>query len=212
KMAADTPVDILQKVLENEILQSTKVVEEHLDAEIQKLDQMDEDELERLKQRRLEALKKSQQQKQVISVVQTLVLIHSNTSYVLGLFSHRCQIMDKHLTVLAKKHIETKFLKLNAEKSPFLCERLRIKVIPTLALIKDGKTQDYIVGFTDLGNTDDFTTETLEWRLGCADVINYSGNLMDPPFQSQKKYGTSFTKLDKKTIRGKIYDSDSDDD
>lgn len=71
-MAADTPVDILQKVLENEILQSTKVVEEHLDAEIQKLDQMDEDELERLKQRRLEALKKSQQQKQVISVVQTL--------------------------------------------------------------------------------------------------------------------------------------------
>lgn len=40
----------------------------------------------------------------------------------------------------------------------------------------------------------------------------YSGNLMDPPFQSQKKYGTSFTKLDKKTIRGKIYDSDSDDD
>lgn len=39
-----------------------------------------------------------------------------------------------------------------------------------------------------------------------------SGNLMDPPFQSQKKYGTSFTKLDKKTIRGKIYDSDSDDD
>lgn len=72
KMAADTSVDILQKVLENEILQSTKVVEEHLDAEIQKLDQMDEDELERLKQRRLEALKKSQQQKQVISVVQTL--------------------------------------------------------------------------------------------------------------------------------------------
>lgn len=68
-MAADTPVDILQKVLENEILQSAKVVEEHLDAEIQKLDQMDEDELELLKQRRLEALRKSQQQKQVISVV-----------------------------------------------------------------------------------------------------------------------------------------------
>lgn len=72
KMAADTSVDILQKVLENEILQSAKVVEEHLDAEIQKLDQMDEDELEHLKQRRLEALKKSQQQKQVISVVHTL--------------------------------------------------------------------------------------------------------------------------------------------
>lgn len=40
----------------------------------------------------------------------------------------------------------------------------------------------------------------------------FSGNLMEPPFQSQKKFGASFTKLDKKTIRGKKYDSDSDDD
>lgn len=50
---------------------------------------------------------------------------------------------------------------------------LRIKVIPTLALVKDGKTQDFVVGFSDLGNTDDFTTETLEWRLGCSDILNY---------------------------------------
>lgn len=39
-------------------------MEEHLDSEIQKLDQMDEDELERLKEKRLEALRKAQQQKQ----------------------------------------------------------------------------------------------------------------------------------------------------
>lgn len=68
-MAADTSVEILQKVLETEILQTAKVVEEHLDAEMQKLDQMDEDELEHLKQRRLEALKKAQQQKQVILIL-----------------------------------------------------------------------------------------------------------------------------------------------
>lgn len=89
------------------------------------------------------------------------------------LFFIRCNILDKHLTILAKKHLETKFLKLNVEKAPFLSERLRVKVIPTLALVKDGKTRDYVVGFTDLGNTDEFTTETLEWRLGCAEIINY---------------------------------------
>lgn len=72
---------------------------------------------------------------------------------------------------MAKKHLETKFIKLNVEKAPFLTERLRIKVIPTLALVKDGKTKDYVVGFTDLGNTDDFSTEMLEWRLGCSDII-----------------------------------------
>lgn len=86
---------------------------------------------------------------------------------------YRCKILDRHLVILSKKHLETKFLKLNVEKAPFLCERLRIKVIPTLALVKDGKTQDFVVGFSDLGNTDDFTTETLEWRLGCSDILNY---------------------------------------
>ena len=32
-------------------------------------------------------------------------------------------------------------------------------------MIKESKTSGYIVGFTDLGNTDDFSTEMLEWRI-----------------------------------------------
>ena len=32
----------------------------------------------------------------------------------------RCKIVDKHLAILAKKHMETKFVKINAEKCPFL--------------------------------------------------------------------------------------------
>lgn len=92
----------------------------------------------------------------------------------LSVFSScRCKILDKHLAILAKKYVETKFIKLNAEKAPFLTERLHIKVLPTLALLVDGKTKDYVVGFSDLGNTDEFPTEMLEWRLGCADIINY---------------------------------------
>jgi hypothetical protein len=58
------------------------------------------------------------------------------------------------LPIPAKNHLETKFLKLNVEKTPFPCERLQIKVTPTLALLRDGKTQDYVVGFTALRNTD----------------------------------------------------------
>lgn len=155
------------------------------------------------------------------------------------LCSIRCKILDKHLAILAKKHVETKFIKLNVEKAPFLTERLRIKIIPTLALLVDGKSKDYVVGFTDLGNTDEFSTEMLEWRLGCADVINYrwvirgydrtttwflkilsepscsflyfSGNTMEPPLMTQKS-GRKVTKVEKKTIRGKAYESDSDED
>ena len=57
-----------------------------------------------------------------------------------------CKILDKHLAALAPKHIETKFCKINALKCPFLTDRLKIRVIPTMAVIKDGITKDYIVG------------------------------------------------------------------
>ncbi|KAG7502329.1 hypothetical protein JOB18_017700 [Solea senegalensis] len=215
-------MDILTKVLE----QSAKLVEEKVDAQISKLNDMDEDDLERLKEKRLEALKKAQKQKQdwlskghgeyrEISSEKDFFPEVKDTKNVVCHFyrnsTFRCKILDKHLAILAKKHVETKFIKLNAEKAPFLSERLRIKVIPTLALVVDGKTKDYVVGFGDLGNTDEFSTEMLEWRLGCADVINYSGNLMEPPTSSHKS-GTKFTKLEKKTIRGRGYESDSDSD
>ena len=36
--------------------------------------------------------------------------------------------MDKHLAILAPKHVETKFCKINAEKCPFLTDRLKIRL------------------------------------------------------------------------------------
>ena len=32
---------------------------------------------------------------------------------------------------------------------------------------------------SDLGNTDEFTTEMLEWRLARSDLINYTGDLVN---------------------------------
>lgn len=57
------------------------------------------------------------------------------------------QVMDKHLAILAKQHIETRFVKINAEKSPYLSEKLRIVVLPTLALVKNAKVEDYVVSY-----------------------------------------------------------------
>ncbi|XP_027020431.1 thioredoxin domain-containing protein 9 [Tachysurus fulvidraco] len=220
---ANQSMDIVAKALEQQMLQSARIVEEQLDAELEKLERMDEDELEILKERRLEALKKAQKEKQewiskghgeyreIPSERDFFAEVKESKNVVCHFYrdsTFRCKIMDKHLGIMAKKHLETKFIKLNAEKAPFLTERLRIKVIPTLALVKDGKTKDYIVGFTDLGNTDEFSTEMLEWRLGCSDIITYSGNRFEPPTLAQKP-GTKFTKLEKKTIRGKGNDTDS---
>ncbi|XP_019956305.1 thioredoxin domain-containing protein 9 [Paralichthys olivaceus] len=217
---ANQQMDILSAVLE----QSARLVEEQVDAQLSKLNEMDEDEFDRLKEKRMEALKKAQKQKQewlskghgeyreISSEKDFFGEVKDSKNVVCHFYrssTFRCKIIDKHLAILAKKHVETKFIKLNVEKAPFLTERLRIKVIPTLALLIDGKTKDYVVGFADLGNTDEFSTEMLEWRLGCAGVINYSGNLMEPPTSTQRS-GSKFTKVEKKTIRGQINNSDSD--
>jgi hypothetical protein len=83
----------------------------------------------------------------------------------------RCEIVDSHLAPLARKHVETRFLKVNAEKCPFLCERLKIWMLPTIVLIKDGHTDHSIVGFDELGGRDSFTTEELERLLLKHDVV-----------------------------------------
>lgn len=51
------------------------------------------------------------------------------------------------MSILAKQHIETRFVKIHAEKSPFLTEKLKIIVLPTLALIKNTKVDDYVVSY-----------------------------------------------------------------
>jgi Thioredoxin len=122
--------------------------------------------------------------------------------------TERCKIVDMHLKVLATKHLEARFCKVNVEKCPFLTKRLRIKVIPSIALIKDSKTQDYIVGFTDLGNCDDFSTEMLEWRIATSGNIEYNGDLLTPPDDAKKKRQMHYQ--NKKTIRD-TYDSDDSD-
>ncbi|KAG4095659.1 thioredoxin-like protein [Neocallimastix lanati (nom. inval.)] len=83
----------------------------------------------------------------------------------------RCQILDGHLEQLAKKHFKTKFIKVDVENAPFLVTRLGIRVLPCVISFVDGITVDRIIGFEELGNTDDFSTEFLETRLSKSDVL-----------------------------------------
>lgn len=85
--------------------------------------------------------------------------------------SPACEVMEKHLRILAAGHIETKFIMIEAEKSPFLAERLKIWMLPTLAIVKHEKTTDYIVGLDDMGGVEDFDTAVLEGRLIDAGVL-----------------------------------------
>jgi len=216
-MAAPGAVDMMT----NQLMAAASIVEEQLDTEIERLEKLDGDELEILRQKRIAGMKKQQAKKQewlanghgqyeeIPEEKEFFNVTKKSENVVVHFYkddAFRCKILDKHLAALAPKHVETKFCKINAVKCPFLTERLKIRVIPTMAVIKDSKTRDYIVGFTDLGNTDEFSTEMLEWRLAGSDIINYSGDLMTPPDGSGGAHKPKLNLLGKtknKTVRGK---------
>ncbi|KAG0080036.1 hypothetical protein BGZ93_007011 [Podila epicladia] len=107
----------------------------------------------------------------------------------------RCMIVDKHLEELAKKHIKTKFVKIKVENAPFLVEKLQVKVLPCVISFTDGLAVDRLIGFEELGNTDNFSTTMLELRYKTVGVI-----------EDDKKVDKR--NLKKKSIFGRDYGSD----
>jgi len=218
------PMFAQQQMLEQQLLQAAEVMEEQIDSEMKKMADLDEDDIEKIRQNRLKAMQKAHAAKQeflqkghgeykeLSSEKDFFDEIKNSKRAVVHFYrpcTERCTIFDKHLSLIAPKYLEARFVKLNAEKSPFLCERLNIKVIPTLLLIVDGKTQEKVVGFDQMGGHDHFSTKMLEWRLGISKVINYKGDLSEPPVDDHVKRNTSI--LSKKHgIRCSERDIDTD--
>lgn len=213
----------MEQVLQSSLISAAVQLEKQLDSELSRLDSLGGQDLEKLREQRIKELKKQANQRQEwknnghgeyteLADEKEFFEVSKKSANIVCHFyrdsTPRCRIVDMHLKTLASKHVEAKFCKVNAEKCPFLTQRLRIKVIPSIALIKDSKTKDYIVGFTDLGNCDDFSTEMLEWRIAQSGAIEYSGDLLTPPDDKKKKKASGYSA--KKTIRGG-YDSDDSD-
>ncbi|XP_038982904.1 thioredoxin domain-containing protein PLP3A-like [Phoenix dactylifera] len=69
-------------------------------------------------------------------------------------------------------HIDTKFIKLDAENAPFFVTKLAVKTLPCIILFKNGVAFDRLIGFQDLGSKDDFTMSALENLLKRKGIID----------------------------------------
>ncbi|KAF0716311.1 hypothetical protein AaE_011143 [Aphanomyces astaci] len=93
----------------------------------------------------------------------------------------RCKVMDMHLGRIAKRHVEVKVLKIDAEKAPFFVAKLVVRVLPTIILFENGIANDTrVVGFEGLaddlplGREDEFPTVNLARRLAKMGALNSS--------------------------------------
>ncbi len=127
--------------------------------------------LEKLKKEREEALeRKAKGHGEYREIEESEFIDQLNSSdHVVVHFYHpdftRCKIVDKHLAMIARKYMVTKFIKLNVDKSPFFVAKLVVKTLPCVIIFKKAVAVDRIVGFEEVGGVDDFPQYMLERRL-----------------------------------------------
>jgi len=168
-----------ENLVTSNVLKILKGVEEKMDQdiqELQKVEELNEADLDALRDRRRQQMKNLAAKKtewrlnghgeyrEVRGEKEFFAEVKSSKRVVVHFFrrsTFRCNIVDRHLSDLAKNHLETKFIKIDAEKSPFLVERLKIWMMPSILVCIDGKTSKTIMGFEEFGNCDDFSTKVV---------------------------------------------------
>ena len=181
-----------QAILEQQMVRAAEVIEEQIDEEIKKVDEMDDDDLDMIRQRRIEQLKRARAQKDkwaskghgVLQEFKTpeefFKAVKSNERLVVHFYrtmNDNCKVMDQHLSKIAPKHYETLFAKVDAEKVEGLAEHFNVFMLPTLMLIEAGKTNDSIIGFDEFGGSDKFPTKRVVEVLAHYGMVNENGML-----------------------------------
>lgn len=164
------------------------------------------------------------------------VLDHTtSSSRTLIHFAHadfaRCDIMDKALTHLAPAHHEVRFARVDVRNTPFLVEKLGIRVLPCVIGFKDGVGVERVVGFEGLGergfdgSDSGFSVGVLERRMvgkGVFVAVKVGGEGLDGEGGSDesgsegeggRRNGFGGGRKKGKTIRGgKVRRDEQDDD
>lgn len=174
-------------VLTHTLVNALEDREAALDAEIQRLENLDEDGLEEIRRKRLEEMKETHKRNteliskghgdytELQSERDFFEMVKQSKHVVCHFYrtsTWRCGVMDKHCKALSEKYIECRFVRINIEKSPYLAEKLRIVMLPTVMLINQGKTDHSIIGFDEMGGKDDFEMEDFEQVLANWKVIH----------------------------------------
>lgn len=114
----------------------------------------------------------------------------------------RCEILDHHLKLIAPRHKECKFLRTNANKTPFFVTKLNIRTLPTLMVFQHGKMVDRLTGFDKLAvdpqEPDKWRTSRLQQWLAQTGAIKYIPS-------KEELLAEEMEEMDLTKQRGKIY-------
>ena len=174
-------------VMEMAAAQTLLAVEAALDAEIEKTENLDEDDYNRIKQKRIAEMKRKAEQEQsnVANGHGTLTKINDQQEFfaaakqsarMVVIFTRNSnkygKAMLEHMTLLAGKHIEARFMWVDAENAPFLTDRLNIYMLPTIVCIKDNKVHKQHNGLNEIDGSGKYSSGMLEYLLHVDEMLD----------------------------------------
>uniref|UniRef100_M4C538 Thioredoxin domain-containing protein n=1 Tax=Hyaloperonospora arabidopsidis (strain Emoy2) TaxID=559515 RepID=M4C538_HYAAE len=187
---ASTSAEVVASLIGEKVLKTLDQQEQKLDATIRKLDEADDEELDRLREKRLQVMQQKMRKAQELRArghgeYTTITDTHEffdtmkkSDKVVVHFFTPAnafCQLVDGHLARLAPLHVETKFARINAEKAEYLVDKLGIWMIPCIALVNKQKVDKMVQGLDELGGTDKFSTAFLAYYLSLHNMLTYEG-------------------------------------
>ena len=118
---------------------------------------MDDEDLERIKQKKLEEMLKKQQERQVQDETGVNELNSSNFEQIISSeiptlidfwaeWCGPCMVMHPVFTRLARKFKKIRFARLNIDENKDIATKLGIQAIPIFIMFKNGKPVDRLVG------------------------------------------------------------------
>ena len=87
---------------------------------------------------------------------------------------------------MAEKHLECKFLRIEAQKAPFFCTKLKVMTLPTVLALHNGNVVDRLLGFEGIAEDNEWPTRLLQKWLDKSGAIQYTPPSRDMQDEMQR--------------------------
>jgi len=178
---------MMQAMVDQQLAQTLLSVEAALDDEINKVENLEEDDLARIKAKRMEEMRKKAEEQQhnkfnghgslsKINDQQEFFAACKKSARVVCIFTRNSnkygKAMLEHAELLAQRHLEARFIWVDAENAPFLTERLNIYMLPTIVCVKDNKVDKQHNGLNEIDGSGKYSSGTLEYLLHIDGILD----------------------------------------
>ena len=176
-----------QAMVDTMLAQTLLHVEAAVDAELDKAANLDDDDYAKIKANRLKEMRRKAEEQEMhkhnghgslskINDQQEFFGAAKKSNRMICIFTRNSnkygKVMLEHAELLAQKHLEARFIWVDAENAPFLTDRLNIYMLPTIVCIKDNKVHKQHNGLNEIDGTGKYTSGMLEYLLHCDEMLD----------------------------------------